>query len=124
MAGTFCIYEQAFNEQFSRILETTGCNTKTELAIFLGIQQSRVSDAVRRKKIPDNWLVILFENKRINPEWIRTGFGCKFLRNLNNALERPFLVISAMEHCVVKNYASSSMFTNFLRRTMRIARIK
>ena len=65
----------AFEAQMERIKLVTGKRTQVELADFLGIRQSSVSDAKRRGKIPSAWLVILMRIKNVNPEWILTGNG-------------------------------------------------
>ncbi len=68
-----------FASQFRRVFEAAGCATQVELAAFLGIRQSSISDAKRRKGVPSDWLVKLLEKKRINPDWIRCGTGAKHL---------------------------------------------
>lgn len=42
----------SFDAQMERIHRATGTRTQVELAEFLGIRQSAVSDARRRGKIP------------------------------------------------------------------------
>ncbi|MCL1939914.1 MAG: helix-turn-helix domain containing protein [Desulfovibrionaceae bacterium] len=63
-----------------RVFEAAGCRTQIELADFLGIKQSSISDAKRRGSIPADWLVALLRLKRVNPEWIMTGQGPRFLQ--------------------------------------------
>ncbi|WP_051363982.1 helix-turn-helix domain-containing protein [Oleidesulfovibrio alaskensis] len=74
-----CQPQADFDSQFARIFEVAECRTQLELAEFLNIKQSSVSDAKRRQTVPSEWLVKLFEKKRINPEWLRTGIGGKFV---------------------------------------------
>lgn len=62
-----------------RVFEAAGCRTQEQLASLLGIRQSAVSDAKRRKSVPSEWLVCLFRLRGVNPEWVLTGFGPKFL---------------------------------------------
>ncbi|MCL1939997.1 MAG: helix-turn-helix domain containing protein [Desulfovibrionaceae bacterium] len=69
--------------QYDRILAATGCRTQSDLARVLGIKQAAVSDVTRRKSIPTEWLLHLFEKKGINPEWIRSGAGDCFLHISN-----------------------------------------
>lgn len=64
---------------FSRVFKSAECETQVELARFLGIRQSAISDAKRRNTIPAEWLIKLLRFKGINPEWILTGFGPKYL---------------------------------------------
>ncbi len=47
---------ELFEAQYGRVFEAAGCRTQAELAAFLGIRQSSISDAKRRKSIPAEWL--------------------------------------------------------------------
>lgn len=70
-----------------RVYETAGCRTQTELAKFLGMRQSSISDAKKRGSIPADWLRTLWRKKGVNPDWILTGHGPKGLRPVDS-LER------------------------------------
>lgn len=59
-----------FELAMERIQAISGCRTQTELANVLGIKQSSISDAKRRRTIPDGWLVKLFRHYGANPSWI------------------------------------------------------
>ena len=59
------------------------CRTQIELARFLGIQQSSISDAKRRGAIPAEWLLKLLRHKGINPDWVLSGEGSCFMRPLD-----------------------------------------
>ncbi len=63
----------------TRVFEAANCRTQEELAGLLGIRQSAVSDAKRRKSVPSEWLVCLFRLRSVNPEWVLTGCGPKYL---------------------------------------------
>ena len=63
-----------------RFFEAAGCRTQVELAEFLGIKQSSVSDAKERGSIPSDWLLTLWRKKGVNPDWILTGQGTKGLQ--------------------------------------------
>lgn len=65
----------SFGAQMARIQLVTGKDSQIELANFLGVRQSAVSDAKRREKIPSCWLVTLLRVKNVHPEWILTGKG-------------------------------------------------
>lgn len=67
------------NSALNRVFEVAGCEKQTELANFLGIKQSSVSDAKKRNRVPAEWLIKLLRLKGINPEWILTGRGSKLL---------------------------------------------
>ena len=65
----------AFEAKMERIHFIARTRTQTELADFLGIRQSSVSDAKRRERIPSDWLVTLMLTRNVHPEWILTGNG-------------------------------------------------
>lgn len=69
------IARRVFEEQMQRIQDITGKQTQLELADFLGIRQSSISDARRLGKIPADWLITLLRVKSVHPEWILTGRG-------------------------------------------------
>lgn len=58
---------------FQRLFDVTGCHSQLELAGFLGVRQSAISDAKRRGVIPTDWLHFLQKTKGIRPEWILSG---------------------------------------------------
>ena len=67
------------DERFARLFEAAGCRTQTELAGVLGIRQSSVSDAKRRRSIPAHWLLKLMRTRGVNPDWILEGTGQRLL---------------------------------------------
>lgn len=68
-----------FTERIARIHAAAGTRTQTELAGFLGIRQSSVSDAKRRSVIPAGWLLVLLQVRNTRPEWILTGKGPRYM---------------------------------------------
>lgn len=76
------------NTMLRRVFEAAGCRTQTELAVFLGIRQSSVSDAKRRQVIPAEWLVTLLRQKNIHPDWVLTGAEPRFIMPVDNLGER------------------------------------
>lgn len=64
---------------YDRILEAAGCRTQVELAQFLNLKQSSISDAKRRQSIPADWLLCLLRKKGFNPDWLLTGRGARYL---------------------------------------------
>lgn len=69
------VNQPMFEEQMDRIRLVTGTQTQQELAVFLDVRQSAVSDAKRRGKIPAEWLLVILSIKNIFPDWILTGMG-------------------------------------------------
>ena len=68
-----------FQAFYQRILEVTESKTQIELADFLGIRQSSISDAIRREHIPSGWILAIFERKGVLPSWLKTGEGSKYV---------------------------------------------
>jgi hypothetical protein len=62
-----------FEDAFDRIKKATGLRTQVEVAKLLDIRQSSISDAKRRKSIPDGWLIKLYQLYGLNPNWILEG---------------------------------------------------
>lgn len=75
----FIYEEESMSTPLERVFEAADCRTQEQLASLLGIRQSAVSDAKRRKSVPPEWLVCLFRLRGVNPEWVLTGYGPKFL---------------------------------------------
>ena len=72
-------------EKLSRIHEIAGTRRQTELAEWLGIRQSSISDAASRDALPAGWLITALEKTQVNPSWIMTGKGAKYLVPSENA---------------------------------------
>ena len=72
--------QRDFASQYRRVFEAAACKARAEPAAILDIRQSAVSDAERRRAVPSDWLITLFEKKRINPEWVRMGQGGRTVR--------------------------------------------
>lgn len=64
-----------FDEVFDRITAATGAKTQAQLAEILGIRQPSISDAKRRNSIPAEWLLKLFKEFGLNPDWLEAGVG-------------------------------------------------
>lgn len=64
-----------YGDVFRRFQIVTRTATQAELAAVLDIRQSSVSDARRRKAIPADWYLKLFEKLGINPNWLKYGTG-------------------------------------------------
>ena len=66
-----------------RIYEVANAKTQDELSAVLGIRQSSVSEAKKRKSIPSDWYLTLFDKFEVNPNWLRYGCGPKYVRSDN-----------------------------------------
>ena len=84
----------AFQDSYNRILQSTGLRTQTEVAALLGVKQSSVSEAKRRDRIPNPWLMTLFSRRGLNPSWIRTGEGPQYVEGTDTP---PMPVLSEQQ---------------------------
>ena len=64
--------------QLARLFEATGARSLKHLAGLLGVSPARVSKARREGRIPLGWMARL-RALDINPEWLETGAGVKYL---------------------------------------------
>ena len=62
-----------------RLIEASECRTQKELAEFLGVKPPAVAAARRRKAIPSSWLITSLRMRGVNPDWVLTGNGPRFL---------------------------------------------
>ena len=61
-----------------RMCEATGAKSQRELADWLGVRQSCLSDACRRNIVPVRWLrVLVLKRSDYTPVWVLTGAGEK-----------------------------------------------
>ncbi len=112
------VVSSAFDAQYQRVFEAAGCKTQVELADFLEVRQSSVSDAKRRQSIPAEWRVKLYEKNRINPEWILRGEGGKYLIPTDAELPKSHVVrvteVRPPQECSVQE-----LFSEMVRRVLR-----
>ncbi|MDL2315857.1 helix-turn-helix domain containing protein [Desulfovibrio sp. OttesenSCG-928-A18] len=68
-------YEEVqFEEVLQRLFTATGTSSQMELAAWMGIRPSILSDAKRRNRVPVDWLRRLVLRKvDFSPLWIMTG---------------------------------------------------
>ena len=70
------------DDVLERLKEATETKTMFELADWLGVRASFVSDVQRRNIMPVAWLRLLVDRKsEYNPTWVLTGQGEKFWKN-------------------------------------------
>lgn len=108
-----------FDSQYARVLQVTGCRTQVELADVLEIRQSSISDAKRRKTIPSEWLIKLFDKKRINPEWLRMGIGGKFVQVSCEDEARAATIINVIKHRPAPDCTTDELFAELIRRALK-----
>ncbi|WP_291447895.1 helix-turn-helix domain-containing protein [Desulfovibrio sp.] len=108
-----------FPLQYDRVFDATGCKTQAQLADVLGIRQSSISDAKRRKSIPAEWLLKLFDKKRINPEWIRSGLGSIFLQITEAGEVKAPEVINVVELRPAEDCTTDALLAELVRRALK-----
>ena len=65
---------------YRRISDTTGIFSQTQLASILRVNRSAITQAKKKDSIPPKWILQLSKEFGLNPEWIESGTGEKFLR--------------------------------------------
>lgn len=107
--------DNSFESQYKRVFEAAECRTQAQLGALLKIKQSSVSDAKRRKNIPSDWCVKLFEMRRINPEWIRMGTEPKYLKSADTEGAMPY-VVKVVEVRPPAECSAQDLFNELVRR--------
>lgn len=109
--------DTSIESQYKRIFEAAECSTQVQLAEVLEVRQSSVSDVKRRKAVPAEWLLKLFEKKRINPEWVRMGTGAKYLKPANANAAMP-QVVKVVEVRPPSECSAQDLVNELVRRAM------
>jgi len=68
---------EEFDRFKRRFYMASKCKNFFELAEFLETTASKISDAKRRLRIPQQWFDIVFRKTATNPHWLLTGEGEK-----------------------------------------------
>ena len=69
-----------FDDFIKRVFEATGINSQNELAEALGINRSAITQARKKKAVPDKWILGLYRKFGLNPDWLENGIGSIFLK--------------------------------------------
>jgi len=62
-----------------RIQDATGITSQSELARELGINRSGITHARNKNQIPEKWVIKLYRQFGLHPEWIESGTGPVFM---------------------------------------------
>lgn len=108
-----------FEAKYSRVFEAAGCRTQAELAAFLNIRQGSISDAKRRQSVPSDWIIKLYEKKRINPDWVLTGLGEKTVRTDADAAF-PSESAAAVEQRPAESCTTDELLAELVRRVLKV----
>ena len=69
-----------FDQVIQRVFKATGIESQTELAKVLQVNRSAVTQARKKGCVPDRWLLLLYREFGLSPEWMETGMGRIFLK--------------------------------------------
>lgn len=75
-----------FDEVYDRIKFATNARTQVELAEMLEIRQSSISDAKRRRSIPAEWYIKLYDKFGLNLDWLRWRTGPMYSRDKTSVM--------------------------------------
>jgi len=78
-----------FDSFLQRAFEATGAGSQNELASILRINRSAITQARNKDSIPAKWLLKLYRQYGLNPDWLETGEGRTFLKQAD-AVESEF----------------------------------
>ncbi len=101
----------------ARVFEAAECRTQVELAEFMGIRQSSISDAKRRGSIPAEWLIKILRIKQVNPDWILNGEGPRLLQP-SECKETPVQIRYITETRPPAQCSAEELFNELVRRAL------
>lgn len=110
--------DTSFASQYKRIFEAADCCTQAQLAAVLEVRRSSISDALRRKIVPRTWPEKLLQKKGVNPEWIRSGTGPKYLAPASPADAVP-PVIGIADLRPLAACPAQELFNELVRRALQ-----
>jgi phage repressor protein C with HTH and peptisase S24 domain len=64
-----------FDIFFERVSQATGLRTLSDLADLLRVNRSAVTQARKKDSVPATWLLHLYRQKGLNPDWLEGGPG-------------------------------------------------
>ena len=103
----------------SRVFEAAGCRTQSELADFLGVRQSSISDAKKRSSVPADWLLTLLCKKWINPTWVLTGQGARMLQPSEHITPVPEKSAPIVVRCPPHDCTTDELVQEVVRRAVQ-----
>ena len=68
-----------FEQFLERVFTATGISSQMELASALSINRSAITQARKKNAIPDRWILQLYREFGLNPDWLESGVGETFL---------------------------------------------
>ncbi len=67
--------QHRFETFFERVVQATGLRTLSDLADLLKVNRSAVTQARKKDSVPATWLLHLYRQKGLNPDWLEGGPG-------------------------------------------------
>lgn len=98
-----------FEEQMARMYMITGAKTQIELAALLNIKQASIANSKKRQNVPDRWLLRLLCRLNVNPNWILTGKGERYM-----SAAPPEEPVDALE--VIRNMPTRALVRELVKR--------
>ncbi len=65
----------SFDRFFDRVRESTGIANQNDLARFLGVHRSAITQAKAKGRVPDKWILKLSQSYGLDSGWLQTGTG-------------------------------------------------
>ncbi len=83
--------ENYFNIFFERVSKATGISNLSELAKALKVNRSAVTQARKKDSVPAKWILQLYKQYKLNPDWLESGSGPPSLipPEINDAVFHP-----------------------------------
>ena len=78
-----------FDIFITRTFEALKISSQNRLAILLGINRAGITQAKKKGTVPDKWILSLYRNYGINPDWIETGKGKMFIAERGGSVVAP-----------------------------------
>ena len=72
----------SFTDFMSRVRLETDIQTQKDLASFLGTEESTITRNKKKDTIPAPWFLKFFQAYKLNPEWLETGEGPKYIESM------------------------------------------
>jgi phage repressor protein C with HTH and peptisase S24 domain len=67
--------QHRFDIFFERVIQATGLRTLSDLADLLEVNRSAGTQARKKDSVPATWLLHLYREKGLNPDWLEGGRG-------------------------------------------------
>ena len=114
----FLKIEGQFDDALNRIHDVSETSTQVELAESLGVRQSSISDAKRRRSVPAAWLLKLLLSHWVNPYWVLKGTGAKYLKPAQKISACQGLAYADITDQSIENFATEELVGELLRRSI------